>query len=103
MRRQRAAEQRESVAHGFSRGLKVKGFEARSGERKAVWKAGFYRPIRGLWLFYSDSTAYAVGYCLPPLRGWPPRDVPKADLRPARGREFGRCCLCCEMALSCRR
>src|SRR5213592_4767969 len=51
MRRQRAAEQRESVAHGFSRGLKVEGFEPRSGERKPVWKADSIAPSGGYGFF----------------------------------------------------
>jgi hypothetical protein len=64
----------------------VADFEPRSGERKLVWKAEFYRPYRGLWLFCPVPTAFAVGYYLPPLRGWLQGSFPKVDLRPFRWR-----------------
>ena len=65
-----AAEQRQRAAHGVSRGLGFVDSEPRSGERKAIWKAEFYRPFLGLWFFCPVPTAFAVGYYLPPLRGW---------------------------------
>jgi hypothetical protein len=39
-------------------GLWVADSEPRSGERKPVWKAGFYRPFRGLWLFLPGSHGF---------------------------------------------
>ena len=50
-------------------GWSVERSEPRSGERIPVRKTEFYRPLRGLWLLGPVPTAYAVGYCLPPLRG----------------------------------
>jgi hypothetical protein len=53
-----AAEQRQRAAHGVSRGLGFVDSEPRSGERKAVWKAEFYRPFRDLLFFLQGSHGF---------------------------------------------
>ncbi len=55
--------------------------EPRRGERTSFAKMEFYRPFRGLWIFHPVPTACAVGYGLPPLRGWLRSSLAKVDLR----------------------
>src|SRR6266498_5117453 len=62
-----AAEQRQKVAHGASRGGRR--CRARAAERRKNCQPWFCRPCRGSATIASPPTAHAVGYFLTPLRG----------------------------------
>src|SRR6266498_1954852 len=62
-----AAEQRQKVAHGASRGGRR--CRARAAERRKNCQPWFCRPCRGFATIASPPTAGAVGYFLTSLRG----------------------------------
>ena len=62
-----AAEQRQKVAHGASRGFGTENPKPRRGDRLNVSNGFSFAPL-GLAPFYICPTAHAVGYLLAHLR-----------------------------------
>ena len=65
-----AAERREMVAHGASRGERVKTIKAPSGAVETAFPLGLLSPLRGSGLLPLKPTARAVGYLLTLLRSF---------------------------------
>ncbi|PYI89710.1 MAG: hypothetical protein DME26_00590 [Verrucomicrobia bacterium] len=78
----RAAEQRQTIAHGFSRGNKTPPYRkpGRGDRTRAMLVRYFLSPLTGLVLSFSAfPRAGALGYYLSPLRGL--RFAPVIDRR----------------------
>jgi len=76
MRRQRAAEQRERVAHGFSPasavGQRLKVLSRGAAKENLFGKRDSIAPSGACGFFLLRFHGLRRGYCLPSLRGWPP-------------------------------